>query len=268
MDMLSAGGGGSAFRSWRKKVGGMGDVRSLVKLAQVVRPFPDMDQVLRRTSRRDPAGGPAAVPPQVVRDLEEFRRVAVAPYWKAIAKRLDADRVARGRIMLSEGVGKLLTTLHPAIRWNPPVLEIPGTGEDMKLEATGLALVPSLFLAGRPPVLTTDGQGPGGTVSLIYPIPVRPEWAESLWESREGTDNALDALVGRTRAAVLEILTSSLTTTEVGERVGISSAAASQHTSILRAAGLITTLRTFNKVQHTITPLGGALLHGEATGRL
>ncbi|MFE2289646.1 winged helix-turn-helix domain-containing protein [Streptomyces sp. NPDC059452] len=237
-----------------------------MQLAQIVRPFPDIDQVVRQLRAEQAAGKRAVSWPQVVKDLEDFRRTAVAPYWKAMAKRLDADRVARGQIMLSGGVGKLLSTLHPAIRWNPPVLGIPGVGEDLKLEATGITLEPSLFLAGRPPVLIEDENGDGMT--LIYPIPVRPEWVESLWEDCQADDNALDALMGRTRTAVLEILTRSLTTTEVGERVGISSAAASQHTSILRAAGLITTLRTFNKVQHSITPLGGALLHGESTGRL
>ncbi|UNO41491.1 winged helix-turn-helix domain-containing protein [Streptomyces sp. MST-110588] len=264
--MLSVGGGGPVFKPWRKKIGSVSNVRALVKLAQAVRPFPDMDQVVRRLEGAEPGAPASRIKPQVVQDLEEFHRIAVAPYWKAIARRLNADRTARGQIMLGDGVGKLLATLHPAIRWTPPTLEVPGNGEDLKLESAGLALVPSLFLNGRPPVLVGP-ETDGGAVTLIYPTPVSPEWADSLWETKESTDNALNALVGRTRASVLETLTSSCTTTEVGERVGISSAAASQHTSVLRAAGLITTLRTFNKVQHTITPLGGALLHGDSSGR-
>ncbi|MFJ9847935.1 ArsR/SmtB family transcription factor [Streptomyces sp. NPDC101150] len=243
-----------------------------MKLAQIVRPLPDMGQILLRDGNGTPDGADhadrtrRANRPQVVRDLEEFHAIAVAPYWTAIAKALNADRTARGQIMLSDGVGKLLATLHPAISWTPPVLEVPGTGDDVKLEAGGLILVPSLFLAGRPPVLLDEG-GDGRPATLIYPTPVNADWAESLWEPKEGADHALHALVGRTRAAVLESLTRSRTTTEVGERVGISSAAASQHTSVLRAAGLITTVRTFNKVQHTLTPLGGALLHGDLAGQ-
>ncbi|AJC55491.1 winged helix-turn-helix domain-containing protein [Streptomyces sp. 769] len=228
-----------------------------------------MDQVLRRDGNESPTGADHAdrpARPQVVRDLEEFHAHAVAPYWAAIARALHADRTARGQIMLSDGVGKLLGTLHPAIRWTPPVLEIPGTGDDVKLESDGLVLAPSLFLAGRPPTLLGDGDD-ACQVTLVYPTPAHSDWAETLWEPKECADHALHALVGRTRAAVLESLTRSRTTTEVGESVGISSAAASQHTSVLRAAGLITTVRTFNKVQHTLTPLGGALLHGDLSGR-
>nr|UNF16788.1 DsaA [Streptomyces scopuliridis] len=275
LEELSLGGGGPVFKPWRKKLGNSGNIRALVRLAQVVRPVPDIDQVVRRlgldarSTSEDgdfPDMSASRERPQVVQDLEEFHRIAIAPYWRAISKRLHADRTARGQIMLSDGVGKLLSTLHPAIRWDAPILEVPGNGDDLKLESSGLALAPSLFLAGRPPVLSGGGSD-GRPVTLIYPTRANPEWADSLWESKGGTEHALHALVGRTRASVLEALTSSCTTTEVGESVGISSAAASQHTSVLRTAGLITTLRTFNKVQHTITPLGVALLNGDMADR-
>ncbi|GAA3104618.1 ArsR/SmtB family transcription factor [Kribbella aluminosa] len=55
------------------------------------------------------------------------------------------------------------------------------------------------------------------------------------------TTDALADLLGRTRAAVLRSLTHSATTTQLARRVGISLASTSDHTRILRAAGLITT---------------------------
>ncbi len=55
------------------------------------------------------------------------------------------------------------------------------------------------------------------------------------------------------------------TTTETADRVGISLPSASQHTSVLRNAGLITTTRTGTAVLHTLTPLGTALLQGDTT---
>ncbi|MEU8783857.1 transcriptional regulator [Streptomyces sp. NPDC048637] len=197
----------------------------------------------------------------MLKDLEAFHRVAVAPYWRRIFSHLEADRNARAQIMLSGGIGQLLSTLHPAIRWVAPVLEVPGNGEDVKLEATGLVLAPAFFLSSRAPLLLEqrDGRPP----ILSYPIPVKQEWIGELWGASADGEQALPALVGRTRAAVLQTLTRTCTTTEVGERVGISTAAASQHTAVLRAAGLISTLRTLNKVQHTLTPLGGALLRGD-----
>ncbi|WP_420807874.1 ArsR/SmtB family transcription factor [Amycolatopsis antarctica] len=70
------------------------------------------------------------------------------------------------------------------------------------------------------------------------------------------------ALVGRTRAAVLNALSDSSTTGELAERLGISAAGVSQHTGVLRSAGLITTRRNRNSVMHSITPLGVSLISG------
>lgn len=176
------------------------------------------------------------------------------PYWSQVSTLLEVDRNARAQIMMSGGVDQLLSTLHPAIRWRPPVLEVPGTGHDIKLESTGLEIAPSLFLFSRSPILVEQqGDRP---LLLLYPIPV-PRERENLWDPAPDGEQALGALLGRTRAAVLQVLTTTCTTTEVGELVGISTAAASQHTAVLRAAGLITTLRSLNKVHHTLTPWAG-----------
>jgi DNA-binding transcriptional ArsR family regulator len=51
------------------------------------------------------------------------------------------------------------------------------------------------------------------------------------------------------------------TTTELAARVGVSVAAASQHATVLREAGLITTRRQGSAVLHSLTPLGVELLH-------
>ena len=74
-------------------------------------------------------------------------------------------------------------------------------------------------------------------------------------------ETALAALVGRNRAAVLRTIADGCSTTELAGRVGISLAAASQHASVLRDAGLITTHRQGSAVLHVLTPLGAELLH-------
>ncbi|GAA0823009.1 hypothetical protein ACFQVD_34090 [Streptosporangium amethystogenes subsp. fukuiense] len=48
-------------------------------------------------------------------------------------------------------------------------------------------------------------------------------------------------------------------------RVGISPATASQHTAVLRNAGLLTTGRMGGAVLHTPPPPGSALLSGDST---
>ncbi|MFE7130082.1 ArsR/SmtB family transcription factor [Streptomyces sp. NPDC057638] len=259
LDLLCSGRGAVEFEVWRKKVNAAPQVRALVKLAQTIRPFPDIYRVVRQAMADDADLADAEHRPQVVGDVLAFYRVAVAPYRKGIAARLEIDRAARGQIVLSGGMDRLMSTLHPALRWQPPVLEVPGGGADLSLE-DGLVLTPTLFLHSRPPALFVDHEDARQPV-LFYPIPVRREWILPLWRSGDGDERALSALMGRTRAAVLRALTDSCTTTELGERVGISAAAASQHTGVLRNAGLITTVRTLNTVQHALTPLGNALLH-------
>jgi DNA-binding transcriptional ArsR family regulator len=81
-----------------------------------------------------------------------------------------------------------------------------------------------------------------------------------LWDHRRPRGAALAALVGRNRAAVLRATAHGCTTTELADRVGISLASASQHASVLRDAGLITTRRQGSAVLHVLTPLGAELL--------
>ena len=50
------------------------------------------------------------------------------------------------------------------------------------------------------------------------------------------------------------------TTTSLARVVGISNSSASEHAAVLRAAGLITSKRTANRVVHRATPIGTALM--------
>lgn len=78
----------------------------------------------------------------------------------------------------------------------------------------------------------------------------------------------LGPLLGRTRAAVLAGVRDPATTTALAERVGVSLAAASQHATVLRNAGLVHTTRIGIAVLHSLTPLGRALLDGEPPASL
>ena len=71
---------------------------------------------------------------------------------------------------------------------------------------------------------------------------------------------ALAALIGRNRAAVLASVGDGCTTTELAGRAGISLAAASQHATVLRDAGLIASRRQGGAVLHVLTPIGMELL--------
>ena len=89
---------------------------------------------------------------------------------------------------------------------------------------------------------------------LVYPIERDPTVGLSAGAS-------IVALIGSTRAAILETIGEGRTTTELARRVGVSPASISQHTAVLREAGLIRTSRVGKAVLHTMTALGAALLH-------
>ncbi|MFD7655980.1 ArsR/SmtB family transcription factor [Actinosynnema sp. NPDC059797] len=191
-------------------------------------------------------------------------RVGVLPYWPNILRHLRAEREGRSRVAMNRGVELLLSTLHPKADWTAPVLEVPGGPErDVHLDGRGLVLVPSLFLTGRCAVLL-DPVGADRPV-LVFAATPDVEQAAHLWRVGGGGNNALGALMGQTRAAALQALAESCTTGELAERLGISSAGASQHASVLRQAGLITTRRNRHAVLHTLTSLGAALLDGDGT---
>ncbi|MEU3503472.1 winged helix-turn-helix domain-containing protein [Streptomyces hundungensis] len=200
-----------------------------------------------------------------VAGLPEVWQAAIAPYWDHIEAYLEVECEARGRVVMAGGVGSLLATLHPRITWRSQILEIPGgPDEDIYLDRRGLALTPSVFLNHRPAQLT-GGRSEGGELVLAFAAPPDAQRAASLWDAPDDDAQSLGALVGQTRAAALRVLRATCTTSQLAHRLGISAAGASQHTTVLRQTGLITTRRIRNTVLHTVTPLGLALLDGLPT---
>ncbi|MEU8226336.1 winged helix-turn-helix domain-containing protein [Kribbella sp. NPDC048915] len=61
-------------------------------------------------------------------------------------------------------------------------------------------------------------------------------------------------------------LTHPATTSQLSRRVGISLASTSEHTRVLRTAGLITTHRTQGTALHTLTPTAHHLIAGASLG--
>ncbi|GAB3963017.1 ArsR/SmtB family transcription factor [Plantactinospora veratri] len=137
---------------------------------------------------------------------------------------------------------------------------------ELHLDGRGLLLVPSFFCA-RIPVTLLDPELPP---VLVYPVdrlgglmPAPGEGAGPVPATGgEAGRAALAALIGKTRARVLEVVGDGCSTGEVARRLNISAAAASQHTTVLRNAGLLVSHRDRNTVLHSLTPLGRAILTG------
>ena len=195
----------------------------------------------------------------IVHGLEQtFRRYhqsVIAPDWPMIRTCVGADRERRVRALAEGGCERLLDSFRPVMRWNPPVLEADyPVRRDLVLDGRGLLLVPGFF-CWRTPVTLVDPELPP---VLVYPI------ARDCRVVHKGGDRSLTALLGRTRAAVLRAVESGGTTTDLSRRTGTSLASASQHATVLREAGLIDTRRDGGSVEHTLTPLGTAVLSGRA----
>ncbi|MFF8786234.1 ArsR family transcriptional regulator [Streptomyces sp. NPDC015125] len=59
----------------------------------------------------------------------------------------------------------------------------------------------------------------------------------------DGTDDALAAVLGRTRVELLLLLAEEHTTSDLARRLTVSDATVSAHTTALRGSGLIATVR-------------------------
>jgi DNA-binding transcriptional ArsR family regulator len=193
---------------------------------------------------------------------------AVAPCWEEAHALLDAARRRLVHTMGEHGVAGLLTSLHPAVRWRPPILEIASpafSDHDCHLEGRGLVVVPSLFCPPGYPVCedTNDETAP---LVLFHPAIRDLSGLRTILGSGSGRSphHALVALLGRTRTKVLQaVADGACTTSELAVRSGASRSSASQHAAVLRSAGLVVTRRHGSAVLHTLTPLGTRFLDGD-----
>jgi DNA-binding transcriptional ArsR family regulator len=203
----------------------------------------------------DVARGDGAAMTDLTRVMRAYFEVALAPHWSTVESVVDGDRARRVRAIAGSGAAGLLESLRPAMRWHGDELHVDYPFDrELHLGGRGLLLVPSYF-CWRYPVTLLD---PNLPPVLVYPAerPVVDTIIPA--ESRR----ALGALLGNTRAAALAAVGEGCTTSELARRIGVSAAAASQHATVLRNAGLVTSHRDRNMVVHSITPLGTAVLKG------
>ncbi|MEV0192288.1 helix-turn-helix domain-containing protein [Kitasatospora purpeofusca] len=197
----------------------------------------------------------------VDRRLREYHAFAVAPYWPQLLAAAHTDRARRAVLVADLGLDGLFGSLHPGIRWRSPVLALPSPVDaDLRLRGAGVMLVPTFFWPE--PLALTDNRGLDHPLVLHYPLAPDLTTYRAIWSraAPDGPDGALVALLGTTRARTLRAAADPAGTAELARRTGTSPATASHHTTVLRAAGLLTTERTGPGVRHALTPLGQALL--------
>ncbi|MFE7753969.1 ArsR/SmtB family transcription factor [Streptomyces sp. NPDC057429] len=226
-----------------------GELRTLATVRTLP---PGLRRIAERDGRRD-----------LTHALRSYHDAVIAPYEDRVLAQAEADRAVRARAWLDGGIDGLLRNLSPWLVWDPPVLSIPRypATQDLYLGGRGLRLVPVYFSWGNPVTLADPGLTP------VLTHPMLEEQDTTRLQGDLGSGAPLKALLGATRATVLRSTAAGATTSELARAAGVSASAVSQHTSALRNAGLIVSRRDGQRVLHSLTPTGAALLRASARGR-
>lgn len=185
--------------------------------------------------------------------LADVWRTLVEPHWPALHAVLEADVLYRGRRLAAGGVDLMASDLHRDIRLVGDALRVRSAhAERADCGETGLVLTPSVFVTDRVNAMIDPPWQP----TLYYPA----RGVGDLWSKPTAAGGA-DAhrLLGATRTAVLFELSDTASTSGVARALELSVGSASEHLTVLRNAGLVTSSRQGRQVLHSRTPLGDAL---------
>jgi DNA-binding transcriptional ArsR family regulator len=194
--------------------------------------------------------------------LWEYWTAAIAPHWPRICAILEADVAFRAGALAERGLFALLDDLHAeiSVQGHDLLVDKPHHA-DGTYRATRLILTPSVF--GYPNLTVEDGEP--GVFCLTYPA----HGVGRVWEGLEppdyGADNQLATLFGRTRAAILERAAVPVTTTQLARELGQSPGSVSEHLSVLKANGLLSSRRTGRSVLYWQTPLAQSMISTHRT---
>lgn len=214
-------------------------------------PWPESATALHE----DPAGSLA----EIAAEYGEFYRRLIEPHWERIKSVLDADIAYRTALLARGGARALFSDMHPGLRWSDGLM-ILDDGSDAELRVwmgpDGVVLMPSVF--NWPEVstaLATSSQ-----TGLVYPA----RGAATVWHALSGAPATsiavLSALIGVTRARMLDTLRSPATTSALARQLAVTPGAVSQHLAVLHRAGLLTRQRSGRSVLYQTSDLGLALL--------
>lgn len=196
-----------------------------------------------------------------------YWHAAISPHWSRICAVLEDDVAFRASRAISGGLFHVLTGLHPQVALSGDILRIDKPQHpDENLVAVELTLTPSVFL--YPDLLV--GANDSGKLCMTYSARgVGRVWERLGAAPADNLDAGLGALLGRTRATILCELEVPKTTTQLAEILALSLGNVSQHLTVLRENGLVTSWRTGRSVLYRQTGLATTILQaGEHRGRL
>ncbi|MDV3220679.1 ArsR/SmtB family transcription factor [Intrasporangium sp.] len=195
--------------------------------------------------------------PELIADaVWAYHEVAIAPFWTRMCGVLEEDVAHRASQAMQGGLFDLLADLHPEISIEDHVLRVDKPHHaDEVYEGALLTLVPSVFTWPR---LIVAHHTPGCFEFTYGARGVGKVW-EGLDDDPEGADEHLGALLGRGRAAVLTLLRTPMSTTQLARALDQSAGSISRHLSVLRESGLVVSWRSGRNVLYAQTPLAQTL---------
>lgn len=195
------------------------------------------------------------------KSMNSYFDVALRPYWDYISQVAKHSATSLGDAAEGPVAAILRLKDSPCVRSAPRTMVQLAYGDDQELDlrGRGLVLIPAFFCAVNPVTYRDPSLPP----VLLYPVFHKPmSFLVQAAQGAKPTQQVLQRLFGRTRASVLRALSDSgRTTGEIARVLDISIASASEHASLLRAAGLVASERCRNTVRHSLTPLGLEFLH-------
>ncbi len=195
-------------------------------------------------------------------ELAERTAVALTGYWHAVLEPLwdrvegiaGADIAHRSAQSSSAGLNGVLSGVHHLMTYGAGVITVAKGNGRRRFASTGrgLRMVPSVFSWPRVVVACHSGRPV---------ISYAARGAGLLWERpAPAPADALAALVGRSRAAILELLELPRTTSDLAEQLRLSPGTVSEHLSVLAAAGLVRPRRQGKRVLYARTALAVMLV--------
>jgi DNA-binding transcriptional ArsR family regulator len=188
--------------------------------------------------------------------IEAVWAALVEPEWPRLRAILDRDVVQRAGRLAAYGWADALTDLDPRLRWysDGPTgtvdVRVPDPAT-YRLGGRGLLFVPTVFARFityvEPPWPYAIVYPARGIADLFGPAdPARPR-------------DALDRLIGPSRATVLRALAVPATTSQLVTQLGLALGTVGDHLAALHAAGLVTRTRVGRAVRYERSALGDAL---------
>jgi DNA-binding transcriptional ArsR family regulator len=186
--------------------------------------------------------------------LQAYWDASLEHHWPRISALLEGDVLYRARRLALEGAEGLFQDLHQVVSWRDGDLLLDKRFDaEVRPAGRGLVLVPTAFGWPELSVIIEEPWQP----TILYP----PRGIANLWEAHQAaTESSLDALLGRTRAALVRSLEVPMTTSELAKRLGVTAGAVSQQLGHLRRAGVIEAQRSGRGVYSRLTPLGTSLV--------